>query len=228
MLLSGQCYPVKSIKYIYDYLNNSYPKPLIDIEKEINKDSWLYSLFQEVRFVHAIDYIHTKYKPGILRKFIVAPIVIAEYLVNTLQKTPYTRLIQCGCRLYVGSAWWILPRGVIEYILLRLKNNDKIIRILKRVWAPEENFFQIMTMASPLSYLAEVASHSQNCMTYANFSTVGKPFKGHPYEFELADFDRLIKMPYLFARKFDETFDASIIDKVDEEINKISAGERNE
>jgi hypothetical protein len=125
--------------------------------------------------------------------------------------------------LYGGSQWWILPDQVIEFIINEMQSNSKEIKKLTKTMTPDETFFQIMTMASPLSNLVEINPIdmvAQNCMTYANFSVEGKPFTGHPYIFTKDDFNKLIEMPQLFARKFDINTDSEIIDMIDEYINQ--------
>lgn len=61
----------------------------------------------------------------------------------------------------------------------------------------------------------------QKCMTYANFITPTKSFRGHPHIITIDDFDRLINKKQLFARKFDMNIDSVILDKIDEYISEI-------
>ncbi len=222
-LLSGQDYPIKSRQYIQQFLDENYPKPLIDVNEYAN-EKWLQSKFQEVRFLHKIEDIHNKMKPGILRKLRVAPIVIAEKVTVALFGTPYRRLTKMGCKLYGGSAWWILPDKVVDFTLEQVNKNSKIFRELKKTWTPEETFFQIMTMASPSAHLVQLNSKDldvdgQNCMTYANFNTPTKSFRGHPHTIEKEDFERIMSKKALFARKFDEAIDKKILDMIDKEIS---------
>ena len=98
---------------------------------------------------------------------------------------------------------------------------NKIINLLRKTHTPEETFFQIMTMKSPVANLVDVNPKemvAQNCMTYAYFSDKDKPFKGHPYIFTVDDYSKIISLPHLFARKFDETVDAKVFDLIDDKI----------
>jgi len=78
-----------------------------------------------------------------------------------------------------------------------------------------------MTMKSPVANLVDVNPKemvAQNCMTYAYFSDKDKPFKEHPYIFTVDDYSKIISLPHLFARKFDETVDAKVLDLIDDKI----------
>ena len=115
---------------------------------------------------------------------------------------------------------YYLSDKMIEYILTEYNKNEEYIEILKKTHTPEETFYQIMAMRSPIANLVEVNPVdmiSQNCKTYAYFSSDTKPFKGHPYEFTIEDFELLkekAKECY-FARKFDIDVSEEILDKID-------------
>lgn len=123
--------------------------------------------------------------------------------------------------LYGGSAWWILPDVAIKYIYKEYKDNSDVVKMLLETYTPEETFFQIMTMRSPVKNQVEINPKdmvAQNCKTWAYFSDEGKPFKGHPYVFTIDEFDKLKKSGYWFARKFDSEQDMEIINKIRQEL----------
>ena len=47
-----------------------------------------------------------------------------------------------------------------------------------------------------------------SCLRYVDFQ------RGNPYVFTIDDYDDLISSPYLFARKFDLSKDAEIVDAI--------------
>jgi len=222
LLLSGQDYPIKSKQYILNFLEKQYPKPLIDGEA-YQPRNWVSKKFELVRWMNKIDEAHKKMKPSIWRKLKVAYYMLAEKWERTFMGSPYERLEKYHFTLYCGSAWWILPHEVIDFITEQRKNNKGLIKELKRTQTPEETFFQIMTFNSPnAKYIVsgdEIYDVGlQQCMTYANFITPTKGFRGHPHDITVEDFDRIMEKKALFARKFNEETDRKVLDRIDERI----------
>ena len=220
ILLSGQDYPIKSKEYILDFLQKQYPRPLIDVDP-YRKDNWVATKFMLVRWSHKIEEVHEKMKPGLLRKLRVAPYVIAEKLEKLFCGIPYQRIVRHGFTLWGGSQWWILPHGVIDYIVNLRKTDPKLFKEYSGTWTPEETFFQTMTMNSPMAQLVLsdtdiFEAGGQRCMTYANFITPKKSFRGHPHIITREDFERIMTKKQLFARKFDIEQDKEIFDMIDE------------
>lgn len=222
LLLSGQDYPIKSNTYIVDFLNENYPKPFIDCTP-YDENNWLFHKFNFIGFSRVDRYINSKLQRGILRKIIKLPFFISSKVMSIGKKKSCKYFSSYDYDLYGGSAWWILPDIVIDFTIDEMKSNMKKIKRLKGTFTPEETFFQIMTMASPLSDMVDVNTKdmiSQNCMTYAHFSDVGKPFNGHPYILTKDDLTKLKELPHLISRKFDMKVDTKIIEMLDE-LNKI-------
>ena len=221
LLLSGQDYPIKNTKYILEFLKQQYPKPLIDIDT-YKQGNWLAKKFELVKWVNKMDRVLLQEKPSLKRKIKLFYYILANKLESISKGSPYERLQKHNVQLGGGSAWWILPHGVIENIYHQRISNKKLIKDLKSVWTPEENFFQIMTlMCDEANLMVEndeiYDENSQQCMTFANFITPTKPFRGHPHTILLEDFDRITSKKALFARKFDVTIDKEILDKIDKE-----------
>ena len=222
-LLSGQDYLVKSIDWICEKLDENYPKPFIDCTP-YHKDNWLYKKFNfSPSFVKYNEWITKSFKKGFIRSSIRCSAVIYNFITcKILKKSVASYLIKNNVELYGGSAWWILPDIAIDYIY---KNKDSKISsyILDNVRTPEENYFQIMTMRSPIMELVQLNPYDmveQNCKTWAYFSDEGKPFKGHPYIFTIQEAEKLENTDFWIARKFDEKIDNDIFDIIDEFINK--------
>jgi len=215
LLLSGQDYPIKGNQYILDFLNEQYPKPLIDCTP-YDENNWVYHKFNTVKFLRIDRFINSKLKRGTLRKIIKIPFYFSAKCLSVIEEIMHKYFTRYRYDIYGGSAWWILPDKVIDFIIDEMKT-DKINK-LKRTITPEETFFQIMTMASPLSEMVIVNPKdmvAQNCMTYAYFSDVGKPFMGHAYIFTKDDFNKIKQYPHLFARKFDNEVDSEIFNLID-------------
>ncbi len=52
-------------------------------------------------------------------------------------------------------------------------------------------------------------------MTYSNFTTPERGFRGHPHIILTEDFERIKNKKHLFARKFDMNIDSKVLDMFD-------------
>lgn len=219
-LLSGQDYLLHPIEEIVNNLQKLYPKPIIDCTP-YDKRNWIYHKFSSYRYFANIDSkINSRMKRGVLRKIVKFPFYFMEKIISIF-KNPYKDLKKYNIDLYGGSAWWILPLDIINFAYNEYMKKSKYIKILSKTYTPEETFFQIMAKLSPLSYLVQCNPKDmvlQNCKTYAYFFNDKKPFKGHPYEFTVADIDVLneCRNNFYFARKFDSTIDYKVLDYIDD------------
>ena len=223
ILLSGQDYPIKSNGYILDFLKKQYPKPLVDYDPAV-EGNWVWGKFQLTKWSNKIDVIQSKFKKGLIRSIAVGFCVIAYKLEKMFFGVPWDKLKKTDIKIYGGSAWWILPHGAIEYVDWFRKNNKKVFRQLKRAWTPEENFFNTIAMNSSFKkYVVDndpifnVGRGNFKAMTYCNFITPSKPFRGHPHIITDEDFDRVMAKKALFARKFDMNICSSVLDRIDKE-----------
>ena len=223
ILLSGQDYPIKSKEYIQNFLDEQYPKPLIDYDPAV-KGNWVWGKYQLTKWSNKIDEIQKHKKKGLIRSIRVGFYLLCYKTEKLFRGIPWDKLQKTDIKLYGGSQWWILPHGVIDYVIEQIKNNKKAVRELKRAWTPDENFFQTLSMNSEYKkYVVEndetFTVGDQKSMTYCNFRTPTKGFCGHPHIICVEDFDRIMAKKALFARKFDDTVDGKALDMIDASIN---------
>ena len=222
LLLSGQDYLTKPICYINAQLKKSYPKPFIDCTP-YDKSNWIYYKFNSIFGIRNFQsWVSEKFpKKGIrhlFRLFFRGVGIMAEKIVQFFHKTDYDYIKKKGVTLYGGSAWWILPDIVIDFIMQERVNNADWFKCLLNSYTPEETFFQTLSMRSPIKELIELNPIdwvAQNCKTWAYFSDIDKPFKGHPYIFTENEYNKLIKKGCWIARKFDITISSKIFDLLD-------------
>lgn len=219
ILLSGQDYPIKSKEYIRNFLDEQYPKPLVDYDPALS-GNWVWGKYQLTKWENKIDEIQKHRKKGLIRSIKVGFCVICYKLEKFFCGIPWDNLQKTDIKIYGGSQWWILPHGVIDYVKEQQKHNKKVIRELKRAWTPEENFFQTLALNSGYAkYIVEndtiFTAGDQKSMTYCNFITPTKGFRGHPYIITVEDFDRIMAKKALFSRKFDISEDAKVLDMID-------------
>ena len=219
LLLSGQDYLIKPISYINDALRSAYPEPLIDCTPHV-PGNWISHKFHFCPLVYAMSPAADG-ASGPLRIFLKVVRRLVAIAARVLRVTDFHRFQKQGIALYGGSAWWILPDVAMDYILSEYDAAPDYVTALLNTNTPEETFFQIMVMRSPVKDLVHINPPdmvAQHCKTWAYFSDVDKPFKGHPYIFTAAEYDRLISRDFWIARKFDSDVDSRILDMLDSAI----------
>lgn len=222
-LMSGQDYPLKNVATLQKELQANYPMPYIDCTP-CAKGNWVYNGSRHSSWWNRTNIAINKrmVKPGLKRKLLKSPLLIAD-LITSKWMNPRAELLKQGVDLYGGSAWWILPDDMVDHLLENAKSfaSDSKFYPLSGVGVPEENCYQTVLMNSSFKSRIKVNPPemiAQNCKTYANFSPEGKPFTGHPYILTIDDTKHLAELAEdkFFARKFDETVDSDIFDWVDE------------
>ena len=221
LLLSGQDYLIKPVSAINDALRTAYPQPMIDCTPYA-AGNWIYHKFRYCPLVFSLSQLidvaaaPVRFLLKIVRRLLIV-------LIGALHLTDYHHFQKLGIHLYGGSAWWILPDVAIDYILSEYDANPPYVAALLKTDTPEETFFQIMTMRSPVKDLVHINPPDmveQSCKTWAYFSDAGKPFKGHPYIITANEYQRLMESDFWIARKFDSTVDSRILDMLDDAIHK--------
>jgi Core-2/I-Branching enzyme len=126
---------------------------------------------------------------------------------------PLRRRLPLGLRPWGGGAYWCLGRDVVEYVHEFVHAHPEYVRFFKHVLVPDELFFQTIVMNSPLDDRVE----NEN-LRYLDWSR-----EPAPAILDQRDLPALLSSPKLFARKFDERIDSSILDRLDAHIDDASA-----
>jgi len=189
--LSGDCYPLKSPEEIKKALSG-----------------------KNCAFMEFFKLPYEKWWQGGLNR------INYSYYFIPRSSYPYVRIFKlprlkkgfpCNFELYGGHGGFCLPKRHVSYILQFVKANPSIRKFFKHTFAPDEMFFETILLNSP--FKSEVVNDSKK---YSDFSE-GKP---HPKNLTIADFETLKKSGKLFARKFKTKESNSILDAIDQEIDK--------
>lgn len=228
-LLSGQDYPIKPMDFIIRQLDSNYPTPYLDCG-DYGRDCWLYHKFSYNPVAKKLFDVKLKHFPSrkSLGRIVLGGLGRVAIKVGDLLKiSDYHKFTRQNVTLYGGSAWWILPDTAIAFIDAQYREQTPLVTALLNTYTPEETFFQIMAMRSPIRDQIEIRTwdREQNCKTWAYFSDEGKPRTGHPYIFTAAEFEKLKRSDRWFARKFDRTVDSRIFDLLDEHTENWSAAD---
>jgi hypothetical protein len=112
-------------------------------------------------------------------------------------------------KVYWGSNYFALTRAACEHLV----NSDiarKMLRYFRFALCADEMIFQNAIMHGPQSLRDSIVSKTWRKMTWGGGS--------HPKTYTMADLDELLASDAWFARKFDETVDAKILDALDEHL----------
>jgi hypothetical protein len=127
---------------------------------------------------------------------------------------PLRRQVPGGLRPYGGGAYWCLARPVAEYIHDFVRRNPAYVRFFEHVFVPDELFFQTIVLNSPL----------QETIVNDNLRFIDWSEKPGPTVLRMEHLPKLIESGKLFARKFDASVDAAILDALDGHIGETHDG----
>jgi hypothetical protein len=127
---------------------------------------------------------------------------------------PLGRRLPLGLAPYGGGAYWCLAKAVIDCVHGFVHANPGYVRFFEHVFVPDELFFQTIVMNSQLRDTVE----NEN-LRYLDWSR-----EPAPAVLVRDDLPALVSSHKLFARKFDEGLDSSILDLLDAYID----GERDQ
>ncbi|MBR8836292.1 MAG: hypothetical protein DSM106950_20295 [Stigonema ocellatum SAG 48.90 = DSM 106950] len=195
ILLSGQDYLIKSTSQIKEFLQKHRGQEFIESFALASENRWT-NLGGCYRALNRVQYWHFRFRS---QHF---------YL-------PVKRRFFKGFEPYGGSQWWCLSRECIQYINSFVMNNPRFVNYFKSVFIPDELFFQTVVSNS----------HFKDCIFDDDLRYVDweHPNPTPPAILCKSDFDTLVNSPKLFARKFDITRDAEILDIIDQKILGIYA-----
>ncbi len=133
-----------------------------------------------------------------------------ERMVNTIlpeRKFPYDFSIR------KGPQWMALTTEAVEYILQFVSANPKYLRYFRWVMASDEFFFQTILYNSPFRQRMK-----NQIFHYIDWSEQKKS----PKTLTAKDLNNILRSDLFFARKFDTSVDAAVLDVLDKRILSFS------
>jgi hypothetical protein len=188
--LSGQDFPLKSQEHIITFLNQHKGKNFLNVMNQAI--DWPQSLFR-------IRYFFFEFRDR------VVPV-------------PARRRYLKGITPFIGSTWFVLDRMFCGYLS---NGNDvrRYERYYRHTLCPDESFFQTVAMNS--DFRDTVINDYKRLIT---FETTKRPInfgfgpKGIPRTYTRGDYSFLVGSDAFFARKFDDSIDSAILDKLEENL----------
>ena len=197
-LLSGMDLPLKPQDEIHAFFDRNSGKEYI----QYLDDTWTKKTQTRVRY-----YWYFQDKIGNRKK--QHPLYILQRLLLGLQKLAGVN----RCREYnakTGAQWFSITNELAAYLC---KNEMKIEKRFSRTFCPDE--WMVQTLAFEYGFVD--SSHYSD--TKDSILRLIDWERGAPYTLRIQDYDELMASGCLFARKFDETVDEEIIEKICETLS---------
>jgi hypothetical protein len=191
VLLTGQDYPIKSNAQIDDFFSRRDGQSFMAHFPLPHKD-WQGGGMERIRAWHLrLRGKRFRFPPRSL------PIV--------------RRRLPGGLRPFGGSSYWCLTAACIEYVYEFVRSSPSYVRFFNYVDVPDEIFFHTIVLNSPLR--GTVVNDDLRYLEWRNPAVAGGPAVLGKH-----DFEKIIRSTKLFARKFDVTRDADVLDMIDARI----------
>jgi hypothetical protein len=188
LLLSGQDYPIKPRRYIKAFLERQDDQEFIESFPLSSPNKWSEHT-GPFKDLNRILHWHINFRS----RFVHIPI---------------RRALPGRLKPYGGSQWWCLSRSCIEYLDQFIQDNERVLDYFKRSFIPDELFFQTLMSNSPFADRVTGSS-----LTYEDWEA---PVPPYPAVLDGSYLSVLAASHKLFARKFDETRDTDIFERIDQ------------
>lgn len=200
LILSGQDYPLRAMADIEADLRSAAVDARIGAVREVESRRPEHDdeFYLRCRYRHYSRPCGLPDLPARLR-----PLVYAR------ERPPQVGVRRIGpapLRFYSSADWLTLRRSAVE-VLLGAASDRRLMRHFRRVAVPSESFF-----ASVLLRDRSLAVEHDN-RRFARFSGPGA---SHPDTLTTSDMDSILASGADFARKFDSSIDAQVLDRLDE------------
>ncbi|WP_255993625.1 beta-1,6-N-acetylglucosaminyltransferase [Clostridium perfringens] len=204
-LLSGDCLPIKSEKFIKEFLEKNYPNEYIALDKN----------YKEIK--KRIEY---KYNSLYYKKNCCLFIRIIRKIQSKFNILPKNKLFRELPKLYKGTQWFGITGKLKVYILDFLRENPRYIEAFKNSFCCDEIFFHTIIFNSEFKdYVYDAKDKSNICFQALRYID-WKSGPDYPKILNEDDFDKMLKSECLFARKFDENIDFNLYKHIFLEVNQ--------
>lgn len=191
-LLSGDCLPLKTNRYINKFLEKNLPSQYIALDKNFK------NLDDRVKYIY--NSLYYKKNCNIVLKVI-------RKMQDKLKIFPRNKLYKKLPKLYKGTQWFGITGELKFYILDFIEKNPEYVKAFENSFCCDEVFFHTIVFNSKFrNNIYKPKDNSNICfqaLRYIDWST-GPDF---PRILNENDFNNIKKSECLFGRKFDENID---------------------
>lgn len=193
-LLSGSDLPIKTQDEIHSFFDKYKGKEFIHFSPKNICENSRHKYDQYHFFQEKIG----KRQDGVIYK--------AERFLLFAQKRIGIHRADNDIQYCMGANWVSITHKLVQFILI---NQAKIRKWFHASLCCDEFFIQTLVWNSELKKnVFSLEDDYMACLRLIDWE------RGNPYVWRINDYEELIHAPHLFARKFDETVDFEIIDKM--------------
>ena len=197
-LISGMDLPLRTQSEIHAFFSHAGNAEFIDFKAETVSNELLrdrlqtYHLFQSARerfpFIRTLDNVSLRFQSALR--------------VN--------RLRRCSVQFQKGSQWFSITQYFAVYCLQHARDYRPYFRFSK---CGDELFFQTILQNSPFLGKRAIRSFDDERATMRLIDW-DRGNSSSPFVFRAADYDAILQSGMLFARKFDESVDPVIVERI--------------
>jgi len=206
--LSGQCYPIKSISSIKEFLSKNNCSYIAYYEmpdySKYAKDKTIDCPFN-TQFHFRFEYCYYPIPNWYFIQFFKGLCGMRKDINRFIKIPRMNKKLLYTLDLYKGSNWFCLFKDHVKYILDFLKENPDYMKLFSTVLCSDEHFFQTILLNSPLK--TQIINDN---LRYVNWDN-----PNYPSILSINNIEEILKTPQLFARKFDSEIDSKILDAID-------------
>jgi hypothetical protein len=194
-LMSGQDYPIKPVKTIYDFLENNLGKNFISYEED---GEWWKHAISRIRKYHFTNF-------GFRGRYRI------QFFLNALlpdRKFPFPYTLYGGPRAMCMT----ITGDCAAYIVGFIESNKNFRRFIRFTWGPDEFVIPTIIMNSKFK-----ESVTNNNFYYIDWSKGGD----NPKILTVEDYNNLLASNKMLARKFDIKRDAVILEMLDRKFEDL-------
>lgn len=205
ILLSGGCYPIKSIAKLKTAFAKDPTREWISLTS-IKPHSELARMIGR----------HWRMTPLVNQKLIDEKL---RAVWNKISKT-IGRDIEREIHMppYFGSQWWALTEDCVKMVLQFLNDHPEFTKAYRSVYAPDEHFFHTIIGNSPFgrsaNYVEDCGSKTNQLTPLHLISETEKRIFGTVD----GEFERIRTTKAFFIRKVSSTESADLLDRIDQEL----------
>lgn len=198
-LLSGMDLPIKNQDTIHDFFHKHSGKEFLACWFTEENNTFTNDLYERLRFYYPLQDLTPRLD------------TISPRISKLLQRMLHiNRIRDKTFKLAKGANWFSITSSFAEYVL---GHQQFIRKYFRSSLCGDEIFMQTLLVNSPYRESLWQDVHNQNlrCIDWE---------RGKPYTFRADDFMMLTQSKAMFARKFDERLDNTIIEMVQEHVGE--------
>ena len=210
--LSGQDYPIVTNQALHNWLANHIDQTILDYDV-VTEDS--------PHLIERVDRYYLSIKP---HRTIVYPypnpqdfkkrLFNATLRLSDLFNLP--RQFPMGHQLYFGTNWFQVKPTTARYLVEFARSNPAYVKFARTTFVPDEFFFQTILLNAPDRIRNTIYNHRMTFMQW------DRPEGSYTKPISVRELPNMLNSGKFFARKFDETVDNEVLDRLDQYLTGIT------